>query len=129
MENQTESAKIVKIYPNGVEVQLGNTTGCSSCSLSAICGKNNKSFFIATKKRFELGQQVEVDVAPTTRVLSSTIVFLLPVLIMIMFYFVSKIFFTESISVLISILSLPLTALFVRYLDKKLEDKMDIRII
>ena len=128
MDENREAAEVIQLKADGVVVKLLESEGCKSCVLGGVCNKNSKTFFVKTSQSFDSGDKVQVEVKPSVRVFSSFVVFILPVLVMLVFYGLAKIFFTESTSVLVAILSLPVSFVIIKAIDKTYKDSLTVKI-
>ena len=128
MDENREAAEVIQLKADGVVVKLLESEGCKSCVLGGVCNKNSKTFFVKTSQSFDSGDKVQVEVKPSVRVFSSFVVFILPVLVMLGAYGLAKIFFTESTSVLVAILSLPVSFVIIKAIDKTYKDSLTVKI-
>lgn len=128
MDENRESAEVIQLKADGVVVKLLESEGCKSCVLGGVCNKNSKTFFVKTSQSFDSGDKVQVEVKPSVRVFSSFVVFILPVLVMLGAYGLAKIFLTESTSVLVAILSLPVSFVIIKAIDKTYKDSLTVKI-
>ncbi|MFP4520981.1 MAG: SoxR reducing system RseC family protein [Fibrobacterota bacterium] len=98
---------------------------CVSCTLKhgchAIAGEPSKrSIRAANPAGADKGDKVRFEMAEGTRILIFALIFILPVLVMFGAYYVSCTFFDkESVSAIISILSLPVTVMFLKIFEKQ----------
>ena len=128
MDENREAAEVIQLKADGVVVKLLESEGCKSCVLGGVCNKNSKTFFVKTSQSFANGDKVQVEVKPSVRVFSSFVVFILPVLVMLGSYGLAKIFLTESTSVLVAILSLPVSFVIIKAIDKTYKDSLTVKI-
>ena len=124
-----EMGKVIAKEDSGIQIEMITQEGCRACAMSRVCSKGKKRFFIPTTEDFAIGDIVEVEVSANSRIFSSFVVFIIPVIFMIAFYFISKLFFSEDISVGFAILGILVSFFFIKFLDKKVEDRLDVKIL
>ena len=132
-EDVHEDIAIVKEINNGeVVVEIEPSGACDSCSISGVCGGKDKKVIhrIKTDRRLELGQKVRIEISSGLRIVSSLMLFLFPIILMIIFYFIAKeIGINEDFSILISFAGLLLSGIVLKIVDKKLAKKFKAKII
>jgi len=113
----------VEIIPSG---------SCDNCAIHGVCGGINKKtqHKIETDIHLNIGDKVLLEISPSTKVISSLVLFLMPIVIMLLFYIVPKLSgATEDQAIMSSICSLILSALLIKLLDKVLAKKLAVDII
>jgi len=132
MDNHEDIAVVRKIEENIVQVEIERTGSCEGCAVSGICNSNNKIILhkIKTDLKLKIGDKVQVNIAPSLRVFSSFVVFIIPIITMVSFYLISKYLFklNEDLSIIISLLGLLLSGLFIYLIDKKFANKLSFKI-
>jgi len=132
MDNHEDIAVVRKIEENIVQVEIERTGSCEGCAASGICNSNNKIILhkIKTDLKLKIGDKVQVNIAPSLRVFSSFVVFIIPIITMLSFYLISKYLFklNEDLSIIISLLGLLLSGLFIYLIDKKFANKLSFKI-
>lgn len=132
MDNHEDIAVVRKIEENIVQVEIERTGSCEGCAVSGICNSNNKIILhkIKTDLKLKIGDKVQVNIAPSLRVFSSFVVFIIPIITMLSFYLISKYLFklNEDLSIIISLLGLLLSGLFIYLIDKKFANKLSFKI-
>ncbi|MEA2095239.1 MAG: SoxR reducing system RseC family protein [Candidatus Cloacimonadota bacterium] len=132
MDNHEDIAVVRKSEGNFVHVEVERTGSCDGCAVSGICNANDKTILhkIKTDLKLEIGDRVHVNIAPSLRVFSSFVVFIIPILTMLSFYLISKYLFTfsEDISIVISMFGLLLSGLFIYIIDKIFANKLSFKI-
>ena len=129
-----EDIAIVQEINNGkVLVKLPGSENCSGCAVHGICqaGDNIASHWIKTDMNLQLGDKVKIFIAPALRIVSSFIIFLMPVLMMLFVYLAIKYLAggSENISIVGSILSLGLSGVIIWLIDKKWSGKLRYEIV
>jgi positive regulator of sigma E activity len=113
-----------------VEIQKGG--GCKSCSVSGICGGNDKTVThkIQTELELQVGDKVRLFVSSGVKLFSSFIVFIFPILTMIIFYLLGKyiLSFSENISILFSVTGILISGILIYIIDKKYANKLHFEI-
>ncbi len=133
MEFQEDTAIVKKIENDKVTVEIQRTGACDKCAISGICGAGDKNIQvqIRTDSNLQVGDLVKIHISAGTKIFSSFILFIFPILVMIFFYiFVKYIFqFSEDFSIIFSIFGLLFSGIFIYYIDKKYERKINFKII
>lgn len=132
MDNHEDIAIVRKIEENIVQVEIERTGSCEGCAVSGICNSNNKIILhkIKTDLKLKIGDKVQVNIAPSLRIFSSFVVFIIPIITMLSFYLISKYLFklSEDLSIVFSLLGLLLSGLFIYFIDKKFANKLSFKI-
>ncbi len=132
MDNHEDIAIVRKIEENIVQVEIERTGSCEGCAVSGICNSNNKIILhkIKTDLKLKIGDKVQVNIAPSLRVFSSFVVFIIPIITMLSFYLISKYLFklNEDLSIVFSLLGLLLSGLFIYFIDKKFANKLSFKV-
>ena len=132
MDNHEDIAIVRKTEVNYVHVEVERTGSCEGCAVSGICNANDKTILhkIKTDLKLEIGNRVQVNIAPSLRVFSSFVVFIIPILTMLSFYLISKylFIFSEDLSIVISMFGLLLSGLFIYIIDKVFANKLSFKI-
>jgi len=102
-----ETGIIQSIKDDKIIILVDSIGECQSCAGNKICGTgnaNNKIIeIINTDPSFKVGDKVNIEFKPKIRVLSAIILFFIPLIILIAFYYIGFLFFKkENISILIS---------------------------
>jgi len=133
MENHEDIAVVKSVKDNYAQVEIERTGSCKGCAVSGFCNSSDRTILhrIKTDKDLKIGDRVQVNIAPTLRILSSFVVFITPILSMLIFYLSSKYIFTlnEDLSIVISMVGLLLSGLLIYYIDKKFANKLSFTII
>jgi len=135
-QNECDTGTVVEINGDYAIIELDSNEACQACSIKSLCNINsskNLQFKIYNSKKAKLKDIVKFEIDPTTKILSNFYVFILPLIIIIITYFLSKNLFhlSEDISIIISVLSLIISYFIVKkinYLFKK-NQTMKIRMV
>lgn len=114
-------AVVEEVSAGKVKVSLPQTDSCKSCAVHGFCHATEaEGHWVETDLPLQQGDKVKMFIAPGLRIASSFIIFLLPVIMMLVFYLVSKylISLSENLCILISILSLGVSGFLIWQLDK-----------
>ena len=132
MDNHEDIAIVRKIEGNFIHAEVERTDSCEGCAVSGICNANDKIILhkIKTDLKLEINDRVQVNIAPSLRVFSSFVVFIIPILTMLSFYLISKYLFAlnEDLSIVISMFGLLLSGLFIYIIDKIFANKLSFKI-
>jgi len=126
-------AIVSDVRGNEVLVEIPKPDSCESCAAHGICNKGDTTIthWITTDIKLAKGDYVKLFIAPSLKIASSFIIFLLPVLVMLVFYLIPRFLLhtSENISILLSVLSLGLSGLIIYYLDKSWGKKIKFEIV
>jgi positive regulator of sigma E activity len=134
MENQSieDIGIVTNVKKNVATVEIQKGGGCKSCSVSGICGGNEKTVVhkIQTDLELKEGDRVRLFVSSGVKLFSSFIVFIFPILMMIVFYLAGKyiLSFNENFSILFSILGILVSGILIYIIDKKYANKIHFEI-
>ena len=132
MDNHEDIAVVRKIEGYFVHLEVERTGSCDGCAVSGICNTSVKTILhkIKTDLKLVIGDRVHVNIAPSLRVFSSFVVFIIPILTMLSFYLTSKYLFAlnEDLSIVISMFGLLLSGLFIYIIDKIFANKLSFKI-
>jgi len=132
-ENITDVAVVKQVDGDRVLLEIEQTDSCNACAMHGICHTGDKKVIHNVKSDMQLvaGDRVKIFLEPGLRVLSSFLIFIFPILIMVLFYLGSKLFFSlsENNAILISILSLLLSGFTIYKLDKKMANRLKFKIV
>ena len=124
-----EKGIIKSINGKRVVIERIQEGSCSSCAMKGLCNiKNQIDISVETSESFEIGEIVEIVVSPQTRLSSSFIIYIMPLLFMIIFYYLSfnLLNLTETSSVFISFSSLAISFLLIKIIDKNTKNKSNV---
>ncbi len=128
MEDNHEYGVVKSRQGDFYTLELGNTSGCHGCLLAGVCGVQNKVVQVRSELELDIGEKVDVEVKASDRILSSFVVFVLPIMLMVLFYFLGGLFLdVESGQTIFSFLGLGLGALLIRFIDKNAKIKVEIK--
>lgn len=133
LSTDEELAEVIEVMQGEVIVSMQRKGGCKSCSMSALCmgGASKKEFSVKTDMELVKGDIVKLNISPSSRMLSSLIVFILPIVFLILGYFIIKLVLKmqEDFAVFGSLLTMLLSIFVLKYADKKLSNKISVEII
>lgn len=120
--DKEDLGRVLKIEGDYAVVEMIKGGSCDSCAIHGFCGAGDKTIQhrIKTNLNLKPNDTVKVFIAPQFRLLSSFILFILPILAMIGFYFIGNaVFGTEGRSILTSLAGLLLCTYGIYIFDKK----------
>jgi len=133
VENLEDIAVVKEIGTGFVLVEMMRTGACDTCAMTGLCHGHDKtvSHRIVTDNEYDIGDKVKINISANLRVASSLFIFLFPVLMMILFYSLSRYLFeiTDGISILISFAGLIISGFTIYLVDKKVAKKLNFEII
>ncbi|HHE64485.1 MAG TPA: hypothetical protein ENL09_00500 [Bacteroidetes bacterium] len=83
-----ERGIVIKNDENGIDVQMQPSTACESCSACFLNSKNLQILHLNQKISVKPGDTVEIEVKPSYALRSAFLLFFLPLLMMIVGYFI-----------------------------------------
>jgi positive regulator of sigma E activity len=117
-----ENGVVIKANPETIVVRMIDNNSCQSCSINKICGLNNKKEIeFKNDENFIKGDLVNILITPSQRLIASFLAFILPIFLLMLFYFISSklLHFKDSYSILFSFLWLPIWVFLIKTYDKK----------
>ena len=127
----SETGIIDSIEGKNIFIVRENPPTCDNCKIKSMCNIQNKQkISIKTDEVYEIGEKIELIINPKIRLLSSFLVYILPVISLILIYYIANIIFklSETISIIISFSSLFIVYFLIKYIDKKFEHNHNISI-
>jgi positive regulator of sigma E activity len=126
MEATEDVGVVTATEGKSITVEITKGGGCKSCSMKGLCGTNVSTVVLKfdTEETYNLGDKVRVSVSSGIRVLSSLLVFGLPLLALFGFFLIGRSFTSEPVAVLIGFVGLLLAFGFIRLLDKRIAGKI-----
>lgn len=128
-----EVGYVVEVGNGYVVVEQTPASTCKSCSMHGFCGAGaehpkNKIF---TNDKYEVGEKIRVRLSPNKKIIDSLIIFILPIIMMIIFYALGKFAFkfSEDLSIVSSIIGLIFSAGIIKIIDVKIGDDFTLEII
>ena len=133
VENLEDIAVVKETGEDYVLVEMMRTGACDTCAMTGLCHGHDKSIKhkIITDNEYSIGDKVKIDISANLRVASSLFIFLFPVLMMILFYSLSRyvFIFADGISILISFAGLIISGFTIYLVDRKVAKKLRFEII
>ena len=122
-ETTNEIGIVVNIKNNiaFIEVEKGNS--CTNCKLKSLCfhNENEKATFkIKNILHAKKGDKVVFVIETKIRILSSFIIYIVPIISLVTTYSVFNYIFntSENLSILLALISIPLSYFLLRFIDK-----------
>jgi positive regulator of sigma E activity len=130
LQNDTPAdvGTVVDIQNGLAIVKYSRSDACNTCKLKAFCFQKGGDVTTLTMKNAlnaKTGDKIQFEISPQIRILSSFLVFILPVLCMIGSYFLFKegFSFSENLSILLSLISIVVAFVFVKIIDGQIKKK------
>ncbi len=119
---------VVDIQKGLAVVEYSRSDACNTCKLKAFCFQKGGDITKLTMKNIlnvKKGDKVQFEISPQMRMLSSFLVFILPVIFMIGSYFLCKsaINLSEKVSIIISLISIVVAFIIVKIIDGQIKKK------
>lgn len=125
LENETtnEIGIVVNIKDNFVFVEVEKGESCSNCQLKSLCfhkGNETTIFKIKNILNAKKGDKISFVIEPKIRILSSFLIYIVPIIFLITTYSFCKYIFniSENLSILLAIISIPLCYFILKFIDK-----------
>lgn len=111
-------------------VEIAKGGGCKSCAMHGICGIDKAPMVLNldSPQSFVVGDRVELEIAAGTRVLSALLIFVLPILILVLGFSLTRTFLSEPFAILAGFGSMAIAFLFIRFIDKRVSKKINFQI-
>ena len=133
IELKGERALVLEVLKGEILIEIQKGSSCDSCAIHGVCSGQNRTFQhrIKTDGKFEKGDIIEVNISSGVKLMSSFIVFILPVIAMIAFYFIVRyaIELSENFAILASFGGLLLSGGLIYLLDKIYADKVHFEVM
>jgi positive regulator of sigma E activity len=129
-QQQTDVGTVVEVNGNRVRVEVKRSGGCNHCAMRGLCFGNNTPAVFDLRSDLELtvGDTVELDIAPGSRVFSALVVFGIPMLMMFAGFIVAQLWLTELGAIGVAFAATAIGFLLIRLIDRKTGDKLQVRI-
>lgn len=133
-ENDTPAdvGTVVEIKGGNATIEFSKSEACTTCKIKPFCFQKSGDITRLTLKNeldAKLGDRIQFEILPSARILSSFLVFILPVIFMITTYFLCKsaIGLSENLSILCSVGSIVLAFLVVKLVDGAIKKRVMIQ--
>ena len=125
-----ETANIVNVGQDYLEVEAIQQTTCGSCAAQKGCGQSVLSKYLVSSQRirvylthrpasdFKVGDLVELGIDEFAMLKAAVLVYLTPLLSMLIFA-VAGSFISEAVSILAAVMGLLVSAIYVRFQSAK----------
>ncbi len=129
-ETIEDSGLVTAVQSGKVTVELQRGGGCKSCSMQGLCFKKSSpaEFHLDTNLALEVGDRVQLEIAPGGRTLASLLIFGLPLLMLFGGFLLASVWLNEMGSMGAGFTAFSLAFLILRWLDPRLSKKMQISI-
>ncbi len=130
-EFSEDSGVVTEVQGNKITVEIVRGGGCKSCAMQGFCFKKNTParFTLTSNLPLQTGDLVQLDISPAGRTLASLLIFGLPLVCLFTGFLIASQWLTELASILLGLAALAASFLPIRWLDKKLGNKLNIGIL
>ncbi|MBN1327820.1 MAG: SoxR reducing system RseC family protein [Candidatus Cloacimonetes bacterium] len=134
-EQMISSEDIAEVKSSGkgfAVVILRRSDACKSCTMNAFCGSGKSEIEQKVETDLELkpGDRVKIYLEPGIKLLSSFIIFVIPIIAMLLFYLIAHFaHLSEPLAISASFLGLLVSGIAIYILDKKFARKIHFEII
>ncbi|MBN2017302.1 MAG: SoxR reducing system RseC family protein [Candidatus Cloacimonetes bacterium] len=127
-DTPTDVGKVVDIQKENAIIEFSRSEACNTCKLKAFCFHKEGDVTKLTIKNdlgAKIGDDIQFEINPQMRILSSFLVFILPIIFLIGSYFLFKSAFgiSENLSILLSIVSVAVAFVVVKLIDNQIKKK------
>ncbi|NLK62240.1 MAG: SoxR reducing system RseC family protein [Fusobacteria bacterium] len=120
---------ITKIDGKKIEVTVYKESSCASCNKCIESDKNIGTFEVETDEIYSISEEVAVEIDSKFILKNSILLYIFPVVMFFLFYFIGELFFTnKDFPIYFSFLSIIISFFILKILDKKKNKKMDLKI-
>jgi positive regulator of sigma E activity len=127
---QEDVGTVVQVRGKQVRVELTRGAGCKSCSMRGMCfGRNTPAVFdLETELELQEGDRVQLEIAPGTRILSSLLVFGMPMLFLFGGFLIASRWLGELPSIGIAFAATLLSFIIMKFIDRRLGNRIQVSI-
>ncbi|HPS38186.1 MAG TPA: SoxR reducing system RseC family protein [Candidatus Cloacimonadota bacterium] len=127
---QEDIGIVVEMTGRIARVELERGGGCKGCSMRGMCFSKGKPavFELATDLDLAPGDRVSIVISPRARILSSLLIFLMPVLFLFLGFVLASRFMAELPSIGVAFCFMAVSFLIVRLIDRKMGNHLEIRL-
>lgn len=113
-----------------ITVEITKGGGCKSCSMHGLCGTSSTPIILTfdTDGSYKIGDKVIISVETGVKLLSSVIVYLLPLVALFASFLIARSYLPELGAIAVAFIGLCLSFLIVRLLDKKISKKINFQL-
>lgn len=113
-----------------ITVELIRGGGCKSCSMQGLCFRKSTPavFHLLSDLPLQVGDSVQLEISPAGRTLASLLIFGLPLLMLFAGFLIASLWLVEPAAVACGFGCMALSMFLLRWLDKKIGSKLEIRI-
>jgi len=133
VQQEEEIAIVKEVGDDDVLVQMERKGACRSCSLNMLCmGNSSKAEFrLKSELTLKPGDRVKLNITPESRIISSFLIFIFPILMMVLFFVMARYLFGigETVSILISLIGLLLSGIIIKIFDRMSSEKISVEIV
>ncbi|HHI88216.1 MAG TPA: hypothetical protein ENK03_04750 [Candidatus Cloacimonetes bacterium] len=127
-DTPADVGRVVDIQNGLAVVEYSRSDACNTCKLKAFCfqkGGDVNKLTMKNNLNVKKGDMIQFEISPQMRMLSSFLVFILPVVFMIGSYFLcrSAIGLSENISIVVSLISIAVAFIIVKIIDDQIKKK------
>ncbi len=121
-EHTEDIGTVTSVQGRNITVEICKSGGCKTCSMHGICGSNNTPIILhfETGDDYKIGDQVIVSVSSGVRILSSLIVFILPLIALLGFFLLGRNFTSELGAIIIGFTGMLAAFIAIRLIDRKI---------
>ncbi len=122
-ESACEIGTVIDIQNDFLLVEVEKGESCINCKLKSLCfykGNEKTIFQIKNILNAKKGDKISFVIEPKIRILSSFLVYILPIILLIVTYSFCKyvLNISENLSILSAIISIPLCYFILKFIDK-----------
>jgi positive regulator of sigma E activity len=122
--DETQIGIVKEIKGHEITVIMNPQGGCSSCGMHGLCGAGSNSdcieHHIESDIELEVGDKVILYIDPSKRIISALLLFIFPITLLVVMYYIASMIFDKEIYAVIS----GLTGLVIAFIINRIIDKL-----
>ncbi|HOH47728.1 MAG TPA: SoxR reducing system RseC family protein [Candidatus Cloacimonadota bacterium] len=129
-EEREDTGTVVAVLDGAYRIELIRGGGCKSCTMRGMCfAKSTPAVFeLKSELPLKVGDRVQLVVAPGDRILSSVLIFLMPIVFLFAGFLIASRFLAELPSIIIAFTAMGSSFLILRLVDRRIGDKLKVQI-
>lgn len=129
-QQQIDVGTVTELLGDKVRVELVRGAGCGSCSMRGMCfGRNTPAVFILPNEQdLQVGDRVQLEIAPSTRVLSAILVFGTPLVCLFGGFLIARHWLAELPAIGIAFSATLVSFIIIKVIDSKVGNKLQVRL-
>lgn len=132
-QEECDTGIVLELQKNFAIVEIENKQACQNCGLRSFCLQNSKDNFclkMQNTKNANIGDKVKFEIDPGIKILSNFYVFILPLILIIITYLLTKniLYLSENLAIILSVLSLILSYFIIKFINQYFKNNETIKV-